>query len=78
MRIQRVLSEGSNSDPINLRFFRGVGAYHARFLTGPKNNFNIWFLSNTGLDPLKNRKTTKPACNGGSSSVEDGPLIVVY
>ena len=28
-----------------------------------KNHKNIWFLSNTGLDPLKNRKATKPAFN---------------
>ena len=30
-----------------------------------KNNKNIGFLSNTGLDPLKNLKATKPAYNFG-------------
>ena len=31
----------------------------------PENHKNIWFLSNTGLDPLKNHKATKPAYNVG-------------
>ena len=30
-----------------------------------KNHKNIGFLSNTGLDPLKNHKATKPALNVG-------------
>ena len=46
-----------------------------------KNNRNKGFLSNTGLDPLKNRKATKPAFNVGPSSAhqrtEDGPLVVI-
>ena len=35
-----------------------------------KNRKNIWFLSSTGPDPLKNHKATilKPAFNVGSSS----------
>ena len=33
-----------------------------------KNHKNIEFLSNTGPDPLKFSKTTKPAFNVGSSS----------
>ena len=32
-----------------------------------KNHKNIGFLSNTGLDPLKNNKTTKPVFNVGPS-----------
>ena len=31
--------------------------------TPMKNHKNIAFLSNTGPDPLKNRKATKPAFN---------------
>ena len=52
----------------------------------------IGFLSNTGLDPLKNHKATKPAFNVGTSSVSqhnailmefswqanDHPLLVVF
>ena len=33
-----------------------------------KNHKNIGFLSNTGPDPLKNHKATKPALNVGQSS----------
>ena len=38
--------------------------------SGPplKNHKNIGCLSNTGLDPLKNHKFTKPAFNVGTSS----------
>ena len=38
--------------------------------SGPplKNHKNIGFLSNTGPDPLKNHKATKPALNVGQSS----------
>ena len=47
-----------------------------------KNHKNIGFSSNTGPDPLKNRKATKPAFIVGPSSArqrnaDDGPLIVV-
>ena len=45
-----------------------------------KNHKNIGFLSNTGPDPLKNHKATKPAFNVGIAfrgRVDDGPLIVV-
>ena len=34
-----------------------------------KNQKNIEFLSNTGPDPLKNYKATKPAFNVGPSSI---------
>ena len=58
----------------------------------PKNHKNIGFLSNTGLDPLKKQKATKPASNVGPSSsrqrnavqmafrwrADDGPLIVAF
>ena len=33
-----------------------------------ENHKNIGFLSNTGPDPLKNHKATKPAFNVGPSS----------
>ena len=33
-----------------------------------ENHKNIGFLSNTGLDPLKNHKATKPAFNFGPLS----------
>ena len=33
-----------------------------------KNHKNIGFMSNTGPDPLKSHKATKPAFNGGRSS----------
>ena len=33
-----------------------------------KNHKNIGFLSNSGLDPMKNYKATKPAFNVGPSS----------
>ena len=38
----------------------------------------IGFLSDTGLDPLKNHKATKPAFNLGLSSAVDCPLRVVF
>ena len=49
-----------------------------------KNHKNIIFLSNTGPDPLKNQKATKPALNVETTSThhrqraDDGPLIVVF
>ena len=43
-----------------------------------KSHKNIGFLSDTGLDPLKNHKATKPAFTVVSSSADDGPLIVVF
>ena len=55
----------------------------------PENHKAIWFLSNTGPDPLKNHKATRLALNVGSSSagqrkmvfllqVEDGRHIMVF
>ena len=56
-----------------------------------KNHKNIGFLRNTGPDPLKYHKATKPAFNVGQSSApasetplkfrwqaDDGPFIVVF
>ena len=43
---------------------RGGGAGGPNF---PENSKNIGFLSNIGLDPLKNHKETKPAFNVGPS-----------
>ena len=62
--------------------------------SGPplKNHKNIGFLSNTGLDPLKNYKATKPAFNVVPSlacqrnaiemafrwRADDGPILMVF
>ena len=51
-----------------------------------KNHNTIGFPSNTGLDPQKNHKVTKPAFNVGPSYVRQafrwradvGPLMVVF
>ena len=40
-----------------------------------KNHENIAFLSNTGPDPLKNHKATKPAFNVGLSSAHQRNAI---
>ena len=40
-----------------------------------KNHKNIVNLSNTGPDPLKNNKATKPALDKENN---DGPFIVVF
>ena len=42
-----------------------------------KNHKNIGSLSNTGQDPLKNQKATKPESNGGPSRNNDGPHFAV-
>ena len=56
------------------------------------NHKNIGFLSNTGPDPLKNHKATKPSFNVGPSlacqrnaiqmafrwQADDGPLLVLF
>ena len=57
----------------------------------PEKSQNIGFLSNTGPDPLKNHKATKPEFNVGSSArqrnviympfrwrADDGPILVVF
>ena len=46
----------------------GKGVRNPPPLPSPRNHKNIGFLSNTGLDPLKNHKATKQAFNVGSSS----------
>ena len=43
-----------------------------------KNYKNVGFLSNTGPDPLKNRKATKPAFNGVSLEGRWWPVLVVH
>ena len=40
-----------------------------------KNHKNIGFLSNTGPDPLKNHKATKPAFNVGPPSARQRNAI---
>ena len=40
-----------------------------------ENHKNIGFLSNTGPDPLKNLKATKPAFNVGLSSARQRNAI---
>ena len=48
----------------------------------PVNHKNIGFLSNTGLDPLKNHKATKAAFNVGPTMarqrIAGGPMIGAY
>ena len=54
----------------------------------PRKSQNIGFLSNTGPDPLKINKATKPTFNVGPSSArqrntirwrfDDGRLILVF
>ena len=68
---------------------RGVRHLHVRIQRGSggpdphpeKNTKTIGFLSNTGLDPLKNYKATKPAFNVAPMAfrwrADEGPLIVV-
>ena len=40
-----------------------------------ENHKNIGFLNNTGPDPLKNHKVTKPAFYGGPSSARQQNAI---
>ena len=62
---------------------RGGGGRGSR--SPRKNHKNIEFLSNTGLDPLKNHKATKPAFNVGPSSAmafrwraDDGQILMIF
>ena len=41
----------------------------------PENHKNIGFLCNTGPDPLKNHKATKPAFNEGPTSARQRNAI---
>ena len=46
----------------------------------PEKSQNIGYLSNTGPDPLKNHKATKPSVNVGPSSIRQrnasgGPMM---
>ena len=47
--------------------------------SGPtlKNHKNIGFISNTGPDPLKNHKGTKPVFNVGHSSARQRNAILM-
>ena len=56
---------------------RGGGGGDRGMGTPPplKNHKNIGFLSNTGLDPLKNYKATKPVFNVGPSSARQRNAI---
>ena len=49
------------------RIQRGAGVWTPQ-PPRKKHTKNIWLLSNTGQDPLKNHKATKPAFNVGLSS----------
>ena len=57
------LKNESTAPILHMRGSRGGGGRGS----GPplKNHKNIRFLSNTGPDPMKNRKATKPAFNMG-------------
>ena len=66
--------------------WRGIGGIkgdlHALIQRGDRrsdlpsvNHKNIGFLSNTGPDPLKNHKATKPAFNVGLSSARQRNAI---
>ena len=55
---------------------RGGGGGGARGPDTPRENHKkIGFLSNTGPDPLKNQKATKPAFNVGPSSARQRNAI---
>ena len=56
-----------------MRGSRGAGGQGAR--TPLENHKNIGFLSNTGLETLKNHKATKPAFNVGPSSARQRNAI---
>ena len=47
---------------------RGGGGGGTGGLDPPEKSHNIGFLCNTGPDPLKNHKATKPAFNVGPAS----------
>ena len=55
-----------------MRGFRGGQGVR----TPLENHKNIGFLSNTGPDPFKNHKATKPAFNAGPSSALNGVSLV--
>ena len=59
----------------------GGGAGSADLPPPRKITKNIGFLSNTGLDPLKNHKTTKPAFNVGPAfkwRFAGGPMMAHF
>ena len=51
-----------------MRISRGGGGGTGGLDNPLENHKNIGFLSNTGLDPLKNHKATEPAFNLGPLS----------
>ena len=69
---------------MHVQIQRGGGEQWVR--TPLKNHKNKGLLSNTGSDPLKNHKATKPAFNIGPSSArqqnawlaDDGQILVVF
>ena len=67
---------------MHIRGSRGPGSGDSDHTPPPKNHKAIWFLSNTGPDPLENHKATKTAFNVGPSSArwwgDDDPLLVVF
>ena len=56
-------------------FQRGGGGGGQGVWTSMKNHKSIAFLSNTGPDPLKNHKATKPAFTSGQSLALYGVLL---
>ena len=65
--------EVNNDRVLHVRIKRGTGGRGS----GPrlKNHKLIGFPSNTGPDPLKNHKATKPAVNVGPSSARQRNAI---
>ena len=70
----KILSEPSNTVETDMCGSRGGGGRGSGSLH-LKNHKNIGFLSNTGLDSLKNQKATKPAFNVGPSSTRQRNTI---
>ena len=62
---------GGIKDDLYAQIQRGAGGP----ISPLENHKNIGFLSNTGPDPLKNHKATKPAFNVGLSSARQRNAI---
>ena len=66
----------TGTDQLHVRIQRGGGGQGGPDPPPPlKNHKHIGFLSNTGLNPLKNHKATKPAFNIGPSSARQRNAI---
>ena len=81
-RCHRLKSTGSITTPDRRqsKTFMGGSRGEGGGAGGPdppllKNHKNVGFLSNTGPDPLKNHKATKPEFNVGRSSARQGNVI---